>query len=132
MPATATPALRTPPHPPTVRQSMRMAAIDIGSNSIHMIVAEADVNGGLATLWRMKEMVGLGRLSFPSRIIPREAIDKAIAVLARFQQAAQQRQCEKIVATATSAVREASNAGDFIDRINRQIGMDVRVISGRE
>jgi exopolyphosphatase/guanosine-5'-triphosphate,3'-diphosphate pyrophosphatase len=123
---------RRPPSSLPARQSMRMAAIDVGSNSIHMIIAEADVDGGISTLWRMKEMVGLGRASFPSRVIPRDVIDRAIAIMARFQQAAQQRQCEKIVATATSAVREASNGGDFLERINRQLGMDVRVISGRE
>jgi exopolyphosphatase/guanosine-5'-triphosphate,3'-diphosphate pyrophosphatase len=111
---------------------MRMAAIDVGTNSIHMIVAEADVDGGLATLWRMKEMVGLGRMSFPSRVIPREAIDRAVAVMARFQQAAQQRQCEKIVTVATSAIREASNGGDVVERIRRQLDLYVRVISGRE
>jgi exopolyphosphatase/guanosine-5'-triphosphate,3'-diphosphate pyrophosphatase len=111
---------------------MRLAAIDVGTNSIHMVVAEADVEGGISTLWRMKEMIGLGRASFPSRVIPRETIDRAIAVLARFQQAAQQRQCEKIIATATSAVREASNGGDFIERAARHLGLDVRVISGRE
>ena len=111
---------------------MRMAAIDVGTNSIHMIVAEADVNGGLTTLWRMKEMVGLGRASFPSRVIPREAIDRAVAIMARFVQAAQQRQCEKIVAVATSAVREAANGGDVLERIARQVGLHVRVINGRE
>jgi exopolyphosphatase/guanosine-5'-triphosphate,3'-diphosphate pyrophosphatase len=111
---------------------MRIAAIDIGSNSIHMIVAEADVEGGITTLWRMKEMVGLGRETFPARAISRETIERAMAILARFQQAAQQRQCERICAVATSAVREASNGGDFIERIGRTLGMDVRVISGRE
>src|SRR5688500_2426341 len=114
------------------RRSMRIAAIDVGSNSIHMIVAEADVDGGITTLWRMKEMVGLGRESFPARAIPRETIDRAISMLARFQQAAQQRQCERVIAVATSAVREASNGGDFIERIGRTLGLDVRVISGRE
>ena len=133
MSANATlPLRRSPPRPAPTRQSMRIAAIDVGSNSIHMIVAEADVEGGITTLWRMKEMVGLGRASFPDRIIPRETIDRAIAVLTRFQQAAQQRQCEKIVATATSAVREAANGGDFIERVARQTGLDIRVISGRE
>ena len=52
-----------------VRRSMRIAAIDIGSNAIHLIVAEADVDGGIPTLWRMKEMVGLGRESFPARAL---------------------------------------------------------------
>ncbi len=49
------------------RESLRLAAIDVGSNSIHMIVAQADADGGITTLWRLKEPVGLGRLSFPSR-----------------------------------------------------------------
>src|SRR4051794_485187 len=85
---------------PTHRQSMRIGAIDVGSNSIHMIIAEADVHGGITTLWRMKEMVGLGRSSFPARAISREASDRAISAMTRFVQAAQQRQCEKIVAVA--------------------------------
>src|SRR3954470_4130794 len=114
------------------RRSMRIAAIDIGSNSIHMIVAEADVDGGISTLWRMKEMVGLGRASFGSSAISRDAIDRAMATMSRFIAAAQQRQCEKIVAVATSAVREATNGGDFIQRVARQFKIDVRVISGRE
>src|SRR5438874_6325248 len=89
------------------RQSLRLAAIDIGSNSLHMIVAQADADGGVTTLWRMKEMVGLGRTSFPSKRLTRDAMDRAINALGRFLQSAQQRQCEKIVAVATSAIREA-------------------------
>src|SRR5438045_3764506 len=114
------------------RQSMRIAAIDIGSNSIHMIVAEADVDGGISTLWRMQEMGGLGRAGLGTSAISREAIDRAMATMSRFVAAAQQRQCEKIVAVATSAVREATNGGDFIQRVARQFDIDVRVISGRE
>src|SRR5271167_3968009 len=81
--------------------SLRLAAIDVGSNSIHMIVAQADSDGGITTLWRLKEPVGLGRMSFPSRRLSRDAIDRAINVLGRFQQAAKLRQAEKIVAVAT-------------------------------
>jgi exopolyphosphatase/guanosine-5'-triphosphate,3'-diphosphate pyrophosphatase len=111
---------------------MRIAAIDVGSNSIHMVIAEADINGGITTLWRMKEMVGLGKSTFPGHAISRDAIERAIATMSRFVQAAQQRQCEKIVAVATAAVREASNGGDFVDRLERQFNIEVRVISGRE
>ncbi len=123
-------SLRRPPQP--TRDSMRIAAIDVGSNSIHMVIAEADVNGGITTLWRMKEMVGLGKSSFPGHAISRDAIERATATMSRFVQAAQQRQCEKIVAVATAAVREASNGGDFVDRLERQFNIEVRVISGRE
>src|SRR5438105_8809933 len=85
----------------------RLAAIDVGSNSLHMVVAQADPDGSLTTLWRMKEMVGLGRISFPSRRLSRDATDRAVATLRRFQQTARARGCEKILAAATSAVREA-------------------------
>jgi exopolyphosphatase / guanosine-5'-triphosphate,3'-diphosphate pyrophosphatase len=114
------------------RESFRLAAIDVGSNSIHMIVAQADSDGGITTLWRLKEPVGLGRLSFPSRRLSAEAMTRAITVLERFQQAAQQRQAEKIVAVATSAIREAENGGDLIERIRDQLGLYVKVVSARD
>jgi exopolyphosphatase/guanosine-5'-triphosphate,3'-diphosphate pyrophosphatase len=114
------------------RESLRLAAIDIGSNSIHMIVAQADSDGGITTLWRLKEPVGLGRLSFPSRRLTAEAMARAITVLERFQQAAHQRQAEKIIAVATSAIREAENGGDMIERIRRELGLYVRVVSARD
>src|SRR5262245_34680730 len=114
------------------RDSLRLAAIDVGSNSVHMVIAQADTDGAITTLWRMKEMVGLGRMSFPSRKLSRESMDRAATALARFQQAAQQRQSEKVIAVATSAIREAENGGDFIMRIKRELGLYIRVISARE
>src|SRR5687768_11938322 len=91
--------------------SLRLAAIDVGSNSVHMIIAQVDADGGVTTLWRVKEMVGLGRISFPSNQLSPEAMDRAVASLGRMKQAAQQRQAERIVAVATSAIREAANGG---------------------
>ena len=111
---------------------VRLAAIDVGSNSIHMIVAQIDASGGVTTLWRMKEMVGLGRISFPAKRLSADAMDRAVATLGRFQQVARQRGCEKIVAVATSAVRESENGGDFIERVRNELGLRLRVVSGRE
>lgn len=117
---------------PEDRESIRLAAIDIGSNSIHMIVAQINADGTMTTLWRLKEMVGLGRLSFPSQRLSREAMEQAMGALGRIQQAAKQRRVEKILAVATSAVREAENGGDFIERVRRRLRLDVRVVSARE
>ncbi|HRK29721.1 MAG TPA: Ppx/GppA phosphatase family protein [Tepidisphaeraceae bacterium] len=117
---------------PSDSDSLRLAAIDVGSNSIHMIVAQADSDGGMTTLWRMKEPVGLGRISFPSRRLSGEAMQRAVTVLERFKQAAAQRRCEKTMAIATSAVREAQNGGDLIERIRRELGLWVRVVSARD
>jgi exopolyphosphatase/guanosine-5'-triphosphate,3'-diphosphate pyrophosphatase len=110
----------------------RIAAIDVGSNSLHMVVAQADPDGSVTTLWRMKEMVGLGRISFPSRQLSADAMDRAISTLRRFQQAARARGCEKILAIATSAVREAENGGDFLLRARRELGMTVKVVSAKD
>ena len=112
--------------------SYRLAAIDVGSNSIHMVVAQADPDGGLTTLWRMKEPVGLGRGSFPSRQLSAESIDRAVQTLGRFKQAAIQRRAEKTVAIATSAVREAKNGGDLIERVGRELKLRVKVVTARE
>ncbi len=112
--------------------SLRLAAIDVGSNSVHMIVAQADSDGAVTTLWRVKEMVGLGRISFPSRSLSKEAMARAIASLARMKQAARQRQAEKIVAVATSAIREADNGGDLIEQIKRELKLSVKIVSARE
>lgn len=120
------------PVPIAPPSELRIAAIDVGSNSLHMVIAQADADGGVTTLWRMKEMVGLGRLSFPSHRLSQEAMDRAIGALGRFQETARARGCEKILAVATSAVREAVNGGDFLVRVRRELGMLLRVVSARE
>jgi exopolyphosphatase/guanosine-5'-triphosphate,3'-diphosphate pyrophosphatase len=112
--------------------SLRLAAIDVGSNSIHMIIAQADPDGAITTLWRMKEHVGLGRLSFPSHRLTSEAMDAAITTLARFKQIAHSRGAEKVIAVATSAVREAINGGDLIERAHREVRLTVRAVSARD
>jgi exopolyphosphatase/guanosine-5'-triphosphate,3'-diphosphate pyrophosphatase len=114
------------------RSEFRVAAIDVGSNSLHMVIALADPDGAITTLFRMKEMVGLGRISFPSKRLTAEAMDRAIATLARFQQAARRRNCEKILAVATSAVREAENGGDFLTRARDELKLHIKMVSARD
>lgn len=125
----------TPPRPSRDASdtgALRIAAIDVGSNSIHMVIAQADADGGLTTLWRQKEMVGLGRMSFPSHKLSQLAMDRAVEALRRFQLEARRRNCEKILAVATSAVREAENGGDFIERARGELGLHVRVVSAKD
>src|SRR5687768_15778361 len=129
--ASAQTAVRPSAVPPDA-DSLRLAAIDVGSNSIHMVVAQIDPDGGATTLWRLKEPTGLGRLSFPSRRINADAMERAMATLARFQHAARTKAAEKIIAVATSAVREATNGGDLIERARRELKLPIRVVSARE
>jgi len=114
------------------RNELRLAAIDVGSNSIHMVIAQVDAGGGISELWRGAEMVGLGRNSFPSHRLSRSAIDRAMLTLARFLSEARRWECEELVAIATSAVREAENGGEFIEAVRAQLGVHVRVVSARE
>src|SRR2546428_11984965 len=97
-------------------RELRLAAIDVGSNSIHMVIAQVDPGGGISLLWRNADMVGLGRNSFPSHRLSRQAIERAMMTLRRFVSEAQRWQCEHLIAIATSAIREAENGGDLIEK----------------
>ena len=111
---------------------MRIAAIDVGSNSIHMIVAEARPDGHFIVLDRAKEMVRLGEKSLTTGRLQKAAMDRGIRTLATFKSIAVRHGVTRIRAVATSAVREAENGGEFIQRIFDEIGLRVRVIPGRE
>jgi exopolyphosphatase/guanosine-5'-triphosphate,3'-diphosphate pyrophosphatase len=111
---------------------LRLAAIDVGSNSIHMVVAQVNDDGSLAELSRLKDMVGLGRASFPSHRLSAIAIERAMMTLRRFALEAARWNVERTLAVATSAVREAENGGEFIERVRAELGLHVRVVSARD
>lgn len=111
---------------------MRVAAIDVGSNSVHMVIADVQRDGHLEVIDRVKEMVRLGRNSFTSGKLERKSMDLAARALRNFVRLARLRQVERIRAVATSAVREARNREAFIARIRRETGLRVQVISGDE
>jgi len=111
---------------------MRLAAIDVGSNSVHMIVADATREGRIEVVDRVKEMVRLGRRSFTTGKLTDEAMDLAVRALVNFGKLARVRKVDKMRAVATSAVREARNRSAFIRRIRRETAIAVQVISGAE
>src|SRR5437868_3057209 len=109
---------------------MRLAAIDVGSNSLHMLVAEVSREGHIEVVDRVKEMVRLGRRSFTTGRLTPDAMDLAVRALVNFKRLARVRKVDKLRAVATSAVREARNRADFIARIKRETAMTVEIISG--
>lgn len=109
----------------------RLAAIDIGTNSIHMIVAELQ-GRTYRVVDKEKEMVQLGMSSLDGAPLAEEAMQRAITAIARMAEVARGWQVGEIVAIATSAVREAPNRRDFIRRVKDAAGLKVRVISGEE
>ena len=93
---------------------MRIAAIDIGTNSIHIVIAQATGQGGFDVLDREREVVQVGRGSFKSGRLRADAISRTADALARFVALAKRFGAERILCTATAAVREARNGGDFV------------------
>ncbi|PYR59992.1 MAG: hypothetical protein DMF85_06355, partial [Acidobacteria bacterium] len=111
---------------------MNIAAIDIGTNSIHMIVVRVRPDLSFEVIDREKEMVRLGAGGLDGRSLTPAAITSALQALGKFKRVADSHKVDEIVASATSATREADNGGDFIAEVARQTGIRVRVISGTE
>jgi len=108
-----------------------LAAIDIGTNSIHLVVARPTGNNRFEVIDRDKEVVRLGSGSGDMKRLAPEAMERGLAALRRFQQVASSRGAE-IHAVATSAVREADNRREFVRRALQEAGVRVAVISGTE
>lgn len=108
-----------------------LAAIDIGTNSVHLVVARAYGTGHFEVIGREKEAVRLGSGQGEMKRLSPAAIDRAIAALRRCRQVADVADAP-IRAVATSAVREAQNSATFLRRAWEEAGIDVEVISGFE
>jgi exopolyphosphatase/guanosine-5'-triphosphate,3'-diphosphate pyrophosphatase len=111
---------------------MRIAAIDIGTNSIHMIVVQVRPDLSFEVIDREKDMVRLGAGGLDGKSLTPTAMGAAMQTLAKFRRLAESNKVDEIVAAATSATREADNGGDFIAEVARQTGIRIRVISGTE
>ena len=111
---------------------MRLAAIDIGTNSLHMIVVEVKPDLSFEIVDREKEMVRLGSGGLDGRDLAQTAQSAALDALERFKQLAESRRVDEILAAATSAVREANNGGEFLAQVLHRTSIRVRVISGVE
>jgi exopolyphosphatase / guanosine-5'-triphosphate,3'-diphosphate pyrophosphatase len=108
-----------------------VAAIDIGTNSVHMLIARVASNGRFEVVTRQKEMVRLGSGAGEMKRLESDAMDRGIAALARCRSLADSFDAP-VYAVATSAVREALNAETFLARARVEAGVDVQVISGYE
>jgi exopolyphosphatase/guanosine-5'-triphosphate,3'-diphosphate pyrophosphatase len=110
----------------------RLAAIDIGSNSIHMIVVAAEPQGGYRVLGRERDMVRLGKTGFGDGALSEAAMRDGLEALVKMTTLARLKGAGQVVAVATSAVREAANGQDFLARVKAQTGMDVQLLTGVE
>ncbi|TLU51266.1 MAG: Ppx/GppA family phosphatase, partial [Chlorobium sp.] len=115
-------------------EKLRVAAIDLGTNSFHMVIVEESKGKGIIEVDRVKDMICIGRGSISTKMLDQDAMNSGIAALKNFLVLAAHHgvEPENVIAFATSAIREAKNRVDFIRRIREETGIKVKVISGRE
>lgn len=111
---------------------MKIAVFDIGTNSIHMLIVEIRSDLSYEVLGREKDPARLGDGSFETKRLTAAAMNRALEVIGRFHKIAKKGGVRRFVATATSAVREAKNGGEFVAKVFEKTGMTVNVISGDE
>lgn len=110
---------------------MRIAALDLGSNSFHLLAVEAHPDGSFDTLVREKEMLRLGDRVARTGVIGGEGRERVLETMRRMAALIARVGVDEVVACATSAFREAQDSADVCDAIFDETGIAVEVISGR-
>lgn len=111
---------------------LRLAAIDVGSNSIRQLIADVSPSGGIRVIDEMKAAPRLGAGVSDSGELSAVSMRQALDALARMADLARQLGAARVDAVATSAVRDAANSGAFLDLVRQQTGLRVRVLEGDE
>lgn len=110
-----------------------LAAIDVGTNSIHMVVVQIQPSlPSFKIIAAEKDMVRLGERCQITGHLTEEAMNRAIATLRRCRELATGLKAEEIIGVATSAVREAPNGREFLERVKEETGLTIDLISGEE
>lgn len=118
---------------PTLTHDRILAAIDVGTNSIHMVVVHIQPSlPAFTVISKEKATVRLGDRDPRTGCLTPVAMDRATQALRRCQELANSLHAEDIVAVATSAVREAPNGRDFLQQIEEELGLTINLIAGQE
>jgi exopolyphosphatase/guanosine-5'-triphosphate,3'-diphosphate pyrophosphatase len=111
---------------------MRIAAIDLGTNTVRLLVGEPDGAGSYRPVFAAQEITRLGQGLRPGMLLQPEPVQRTLAVLQRFREAADAHGAMQVAVIGTSALRETRNRQAFLARARRETGLEVRVISGDE
>lgn len=111
---------------------MRIAIIDLGTNSVRFDIHDFESPNQLTCLYRMKEMVRLGENLFGSSKLQASAMERTVRALKKFKTITGQFKVDEIVGAGTSAIREARNSKDFLKMIERNLEIKIRMISGKD
>ncbi|MEU6993105.1 Ppx/GppA phosphatase family protein [Streptomyces sp. NPDC046465] len=111
---------------------MRLGVLDVGSNTVHLLVVDAHPGARPLPAHSHKADLRLAQLLDPAGAIGPEGVDRLVAVVREAMEAAEDKGVEEVLPFATSAVREASNADAVLARVKDETGVDLQVLSGEE
>jgi exopolyphosphatase/guanosine-5'-triphosphate,3'-diphosphate pyrophosphatase len=121
------PALIRPEAPVRHR---RIAALDVGTNSVRLVVAETDPRRGFRVIEDVKESTRLGAGMFADSRLTPAAMDRTLAAVARLRLEAETHRVESLRAIGTAALREALNRDEFLARAESEAGVKIEVVDG--
>ena len=113
-------------------KKQKIAAIDIGSNSIKLVIVEADSSDSFTIVLQERERVRLGRETLEKQFLSERAVERSAEAVAKLRATADSQNAEIILAVATASVREAVNAADFVAYISEKTCVNVKVLSALE
>lgn len=109
-----------------------VAIIDLGSNSIRLMIVHILPNNASTIINQVKYMVRLGENSFETKMLQEAPIERTLHVLKEFKQSCIHHNVSKTLAIATAAVRNAQNGKSFVQRVLRETGIEFKIVSGLE
>ncbi len=111
-------------------QRDRIAVIDLGTNTFHLLIAEVGNKDEFVVKGKFKEEVNLGEGGLESGVLTQAAFERGIEVLKGFRKLIEGAGVTQVQAFATSAIRSASNGDEFVQQAREEAGIDIRVING--
>ncbi|OBJ32065.1 MULTISPECIES: Ppx/GppA phosphatase family protein [Mycolicibacter] len=111
---------------------MRLGVLDVGSNTVHLLVVDAHRGGHPTPMSSTKATLRLAEATDSSGKITRRGADKLVSTVGEFATIAASSGCAELVAFATSAVRDASNSEDVLARVRAEAGVELQVLAGED
>lgn len=109
---------------------MKVAVLDLGTNTFNLLIASSENGSTYDILLNTKEGVKLGEGGINSKVITEAAFQRGLAAIERHYERMSRYKIDKIVAFATSAIRDAANGADFANELKKRHNLDITVISG--
>jgi exopolyphosphatase / guanosine-5'-triphosphate,3'-diphosphate pyrophosphatase len=111
---------------------LRLAVLDVGSNTVHLVVVDSQLDGTFVPVARERETLRLADAAFPAMLLPEQAVGRLTATVARMRGRADELHADALVGFATSAIREARNGVDALGQVRGATGVAVAVLPGAE